>query len=167
MAALDGGIIPFNNAQDTQCYNYSLPYSFDRVPSIAISVHDFEAEPSNGLYFFIKPIHSESLSFVPIVIRTQWSYTQWTHITFSFLAEDRDDIESGYFQIDSGYLSSCDSEKSISAVLPFRNSYSQGVEVHHNVFLHGFEIASSKNPDGTHSPFELQILGTTSSSHGI
>ena len=28
----NGGIIPFVDGQDTQCYNYSLPYAFIRVP---------------------------------------------------------------------------------------------------------------------------------------
>ena len=47
----------------------------------------------------------------------------WSQIQFSFLAEDRDDIETGYYQIDSGYLSSCESEKSISTILPFQGRF--------------------------------------------
>ena len=30
------GIVPLIRGQDVQCYNYSLPYSFARVPEIAI-----------------------------------------------------------------------------------------------------------------------------------
>jgi len=87
----------------------------------------------------VKPLHSESLGFVPIVVRTQWHYTQWTQISFTFLAEDRVDIETGYYLLDSGYLSSCDSGKSISALLPFQNIYPKnGQTVVHRVFLHGF-----------------------------
>ena len=32
------GIIPFVKGQDVQCYNHSLPYSFARVPEIAIGM---------------------------------------------------------------------------------------------------------------------------------
>ena len=32
------GIIPFVKGQDVQCYNHSLPYSFARVPEIAIGI---------------------------------------------------------------------------------------------------------------------------------
>lgn len=59
---------------------------------MAIAVHDYESEKSRGIFFFIKPLHSETLSSVSFVIRTQWSYTQWTQITFSFIAEDRNDL---------------------------------------------------------------------------
>ena len=30
------GIVPLIRGQDVQCYNYSLPYPFARVPEIAI-----------------------------------------------------------------------------------------------------------------------------------
>ena len=30
------GIIPLVKGQDVQCYNYSLPYAFARVPEVAI-----------------------------------------------------------------------------------------------------------------------------------
>ncbi len=90
--ALGGGTIPIQDGLDTQCYNYSLPYAFNYVPDVAISVFDFEAETSNSLFFFIKTIRSASLGIVPFVVRTQATYTQWNRITFSFLAEDRNDI---------------------------------------------------------------------------
>lgn len=48
---------------------------------------------------------------IPFVIRTQWAYTQWSKISFTFLAEDREDMESGYYQIDSGSLSGCTNSK--------------------------------------------------------
>ena len=32
------GLIPLVEGQDVQCYNYSLPYSFASVPSVAIGM---------------------------------------------------------------------------------------------------------------------------------
>ena len=32
----EGGIVPLVNSQDSQCYNYSLPYAFIRVPEVSI-----------------------------------------------------------------------------------------------------------------------------------
>jgi len=52
------GIIPFVKGQDVQCYNHSLPYSFARVPEIAIALHDFEAEKTDDLFFSVKPVKS-------------------------------------------------------------------------------------------------------------
>ena len=48
------------------------------------------------------------------------------------------DIESGYYQVDSGILSSCDNGKSINILLPFRNKYSNGLKIKYSLFLHGF-----------------------------
>ena len=72
-----------------------------------LAIHDFEVQKTNDLFFSIKPIKSESLAFVPLIIRTQWKYTSWTKISFTLLAEDRADFEAGYYQIDSGMLGGC------------------------------------------------------------
>ena len=120
-------MIPINDGQDAQCYNYSLPYAFNTPPDVAISVHSFDADPSNHLFFFIKAIHSDSLSFLPFVVRTQWPYTQWTQISFTFLAEDRNDIEAGYYQVDTGPLSGCETGKNVDILLPFRSDFRRGM----------------------------------------
>lgn len=96
------------------------------------------------MYFYIKPIHSESTSFISFVIRTQWPYTKWNYIHFSFIAEDRLDLESGYYQIDTGSLSSCENGKLIDILLPFKSIYQNGIQIKHNLFLHGFEISTIK-----------------------
>ena len=70
-------------------------------------MHDFESRASNDLFFSIKNLDSESLAFVPFLIRTHWKYTSWTQIGFSFIAEDRKDVETGYYQVDSGSLGGC------------------------------------------------------------
>lgn len=90
--ALGGGTIPIQDDIDTQCYNYTLPYTFNTAPEVAISVYNFEAEASNNLFFYIKTIRSTSIVTIPFVVRTQSSYTQWNSISFNFLAEDRNDI---------------------------------------------------------------------------
>ena len=77
-----------------------------------------------------------------MVIRTQWAYTSWVQITFSFLAEDRSDMEVGYYQIDSGNLSDCDNGKQIQVLLPFRSIFLPGSPINTHLFLHGFEITT-------------------------
>lgn len=32
-------LVPFRRGQDVQCYNYSLPYQFSKVPQVAICTH--------------------------------------------------------------------------------------------------------------------------------
>ena len=48
------GLLPLVNGQDIQCYNYSLPYKFSRIPEIAIAVEKFGSEKSDDLFFAIK-----------------------------------------------------------------------------------------------------------------
>lgn len=104
-----------------------------------LAVHDFEARASTDLFFSIKPIQTDSLTSVPFIIRTHWKYTYWNKIIFSFIAEDRKDFESGYYQIDSGLLGGgCSSSKNIQVLLPFRNIGLQNGLINHNLFLHGF-----------------------------
>lgn len=86
------GIVPLIRGQDVQFYNYSLPYSFARIPCAAIAIHDFHALPSDNVFFSIKPIKSESRSYLPLLIRTHWKYTSWEKISFSILVEDRLDL---------------------------------------------------------------------------
>ena len=57
---------------------------------------------------------------------------------FSFIAEDRVDIESGYYQIDSGVLASCSSGKEAQVLLPFKATFQGGISITQSIFLHGF-----------------------------
>lgn len=107
-------IIPLDPEEDVQCYNYSLPYEFTKYPEVTVgttfpnsAIHDFQAESTNHLFLSIKTIPVESLSYVSFIIRTPWRYTNWQKISFSFLAEDRKDIEVGSVQIDPGKLGGC------------------------------------------------------------
>ena len=108
------------------------------MPEVGIAVHDFESEPSRNIFFYIKPVRTDSLSAIPFVVRTPWAYTSWVLIGFSFLAEDRADLETGYYQIDSGSLSGCENGKQIQVLLPFRNTYAPSSSIKHYLFLHGF-----------------------------
>jgi len=103
---------------------------------------------------------------IPFLIRTHWRYTFWSRIAFSFIAEDRKDFESGYYQVDSGSLGSCESGKNIQVILPFRRIQSNGF-IKHNIFLHGFEISSQKYNADTMSPFEVQLAESSTNSSGI
>ena len=119
------------------------------------------------MFYFIKPLQTDSKAFVPFVIRTQWAYTRWTRISFSFIAEDRKDFESGYYQIDSGLLSGCASGKEIKVLLPFRSLFMPGKEIMHVVFLHGFEISTMPFSQNRRSPFEIQLTLTSTNTSGI
>ena len=116
-------------------------------------MHDFESRPTNELFFSVKPIESQSLGNVPFLVRTQWRYTYWNKIVFSFLAEDRKDLEASYYQVDAGALGGCGSGKSIQVLLPFRRLGLQPGKINHNLFLHGFEISAQKYGDNSYSPF--------------
>ena len=167
IAAFNGGIIPLFEEEDSQCYNHTLPYAFKAAPEVAISVHDFESQASRSIFFFIKPLRSESTNSIPFVVRTQWAYTSWVHIGFSFLADDRNDIELGYYQIDSGTLSGCELGKQIQVLLPFKNVYTAAPPINHYMFLHGFEISTVVSGQGARSPFEIQISASQANISGI
>lgn len=112
-------------------------------------------------------MQTDSVSTVPFLIRTHWRYTFWTKITFSFLAEDRKDFESGYYQVDSGSLGGCEAGKNIQVILPFRRIGLQPGFINHAVFLHGFEISSQRYNADTMSPFEIQIADSSTNTSGI
>jgi hypothetical protein len=73
---------------------------------------------SNDLFFSIKAVNSDNNGVIPFVTRTQWGYTRWVKISFSFFAEASDRIVAGYYQIDTATLSSCISGKQIIAFIP-------------------------------------------------
>ena len=122
---------------------------------------------TTDLFFSIKPVRSDSLAYVPFLIRAQWSHTTWTKIGFSFIAEDRNDVESGYYQVDTGSLGSCSAGKEIEVLLPFRKMNSSGANINHTLFLHGFEMSVQKYNETTYSPFEVQIANSNANSSGI
>lgn len=79
---------------------------------------------------------SDGKTVIPFVVRTQLGYTRWTRISFSFFAESSSQIEAGYYQIDTGSLSSCISGKSIVAFIPLS---SQNIALSSAItFLSGF-----------------------------
>jgi hypothetical protein len=105
------------------------------------------------VFFYIKPLRTDSLAFLPFVVRTQWAYTHFTKISFSFIAEDRVDFESGYFQIDSGLLAGCSSGKEIKVLMPFQTTFIPGPNINHILFLHGFEITTMPFSSNQRSPY--------------
>ena len=113
-------------------------------------------------------MQTDSKTSVPFLVRTHWKYTYWNKIVFSFIAEDRSDFESGYYQVDSGLLGGgCTLNKNIQVLLPFRNIYSQPGLISHNLFLHGFEISSQRYSANSTSPFEIQIVQSSTNTSGI
>lgn len=99
-------------------------------------------------------------------MRTYWKYTEWKKISFTLFVEDKSEFESGYYQVDTGSLGGCEPGKTIQTLLPFR-SISQVSKLHHNVFLHGFEISSQLYSAQSKSPFEIQIVDSVTNSSGI
>lgn len=81
---------------------YIIPY---------LAVNGLQSQYTSNLFFSIKAVSSDSNSVIPFVIRTQWAYTSWNKIAFSFVAEASQQIEAGYYQIDTATLSACFSGK--------------------------------------------------------
>lgn len=82
-----GSAVRLVSGVDVQCYNYTLTTVFNCTPNVAIAVNDLNSQYSPNIFFSVKAVASDSDSIIPFVIRTQWGYTRWTRITFSFLAE--------------------------------------------------------------------------------
>jgi hypothetical protein len=107
---------------------------------VAIAVSDFQSQYSPHLFFSIKAVNSDSTGVIPFIVRTHWGYTQWTKLTFSFFAEASDQLDAGYYQLDTASLSACYSGKNIIGFLPFSGqAIAGGVAL---TFLSGFEISS-------------------------
>jgi hypothetical protein len=119
------------------------------------AVYDLQSQYSANQFFSVKPVRSDSYGIIPFMIRTHWKYTSWTKISFSFFAEDKGNIEAGFYQVDSGNLAGCNSGKDIHVLLPFRTNFKGAIQG--LTFLHGFEITSNKL-FGEDSPFEIQII---------
>lgn len=115
------------------------------------AVNDFQSQYSPNLFFSIKAVSSDNNGIIPFVVRTHWGYTQWSKITFSFLAEGSSQIEAGYYQIDTASLSSCISGKSIVAFIPFASQNAALTKA--LTFLNGFEISSISVNSSYLTPF--------------
>jgi cysteine-rich repeat protein len=110
-------------------------------------------------------VNSDSNGVIPFIIRTHWGYTQWTRISFSFLAEGSSQIEAGYYQIDTASLSSCNSGKSIAAFIPLT---SQNPALSAALtFLNGFEISSVSVNASYLTPFEVEVVVNSVTKQGI
>ena len=128
-------------------------------------VSDLQSAYSPSLFFSVKAIASDSNGIIPFVVRTHWGYTQWSKITFSFLAEGSSQLEAGYYQIDTGSLSSCSSTKSIAAFIPIVSQNAASTSA--LTFLNGFEISSLAVNSSYLTPFEVQVAVTSVSKQGI
>ena len=138
-------------------------------------MNKFSAQPSKDLYLLIKPLPSSNttvvsnslaLTTISFSVNLYQLYTKWTLVEFYFLAEDRTDVEAGYVMIDGGILGKCDTAKTASIFLPFKNQLVNQIEGY--VFLNGFEI-SSKAPSSTdkYSPLEVQLINKKVIATGI
>jgi hypothetical protein len=76
-------------------------------------------------------------------------------------------LESGYYQVDAGALTSCETGKEIKVLLPFKGLDTSKGSINHYLFLHGFEISTQNFSNTKRSPYELQIVGTSANYSGI
>lgn len=99
---------------------------------------DFSSQASNSLYIAVKYVRKQSagLNSFSFLIRTQWRYNQWNSFKFAFIAEQRNDIEVGMYQIDTGILAGCTTQKALQIFLPFRTNFTSNPTV--QIFLTGF-----------------------------
>lgn len=104
------------------------------------------------------------MTAVDFLIRTQWKYTQWTLITFSFFAEDVSNIEANSFNIDTASLAGCSDSNQVNVVLPYKNQGFTPIKAF--TFLNGFEITSVNN-FGSSTPFEVQVINVAIVATGV
>ena len=116
------------------------------------------------IFFSVRTTKSDKLTAIDFLIRTQWKYTTWTMISFSFIAEDQSGIEANFFSIDTTALAGCSTSNIVNVILPFKVQGFAAVKT--LTFLHGFEVTSVMN-SGSNSPFEVQIINVSSNSAGI
>lgn len=64
-------------------------------------------------------------------------------------------------------LGGCEPGKSIQVLLPFRQIGLKPGNINHNLFLHGFEISVQRYNETTLSPFEIQLVDSSTNSSGI
>ena len=98
-------------------------------------------------------------------MRTQWGYTRWSRISFSFLAEASSQLGAGYYQVDTASLSACFSGKEIVTFIPFIDSTLKAPKA--LTFLNGFEISSVGVNSSYSTPFEVQLLSNNITAQGI
>lgn len=122
-------------------------------------------DPSNNLFFSIKAVNSDSNSVIPFIVRTQWGYTRWTKISFSFFAEASAQINAGFYQINTASLSGCASGKEIIAFIPLTDCSISGPKA--LTFINGFEISSISVNSSYLTPFEVQLVSNSVSQTGI
>lgn len=99
---------------------------------------------------------SDQYSIIPFVIRTQWGYTRWSRISFSFVAETSNQLEAGYYQVDTSTLSACFSGKQIVAFIPFQNQ--NPVFRSAITFFNGFELSSMSINSTYRTPYEVALM---------
>lgn len=110
-------------------------------------------------------MNSDSNSVIPFIVRTHWGYTKWSKITFSFLAEASNQLDAGYYQIDTASLSACFSGKEIVAYIPFTSCSVKSPKA--LTFLNGFEVTSIGVNNTYNTPFEVQLLSNNVTAQGI
>ena len=84
---------------ESQVYNYSLSSAFSNGPSVIVGLSAFSSTASSFMMLAIKPMPITSLTSLSFLVRYYFKYTSWTLISFHFLAEDRTDLDSNYFEI--------------------------------------------------------------------
>ena len=130
-----------------------------------LAVNNLLSVSGNNLFFSIKALSSDSNGVIPFVVRTQWGYTRWSRISFSFLAEASSQLDAGYYQVDTASLSACFSGKEIVAFIPFISSTIKSPRA--LTFINGFEVSSVSVNSSYSTPFEVQLLSNNVSSQGI
>ena len=121
------------------------------------AINGFGVNPSNVIYFSVRPLLVTSAVAIPFQVRTQWRYAYWNTITINFLAETRQDIDAGTRIIDAG-LSPCSAQSSSTISLYYANT---GSYTNISVFLSGFEASSSN------SVIDIRISGVNQVGSGF
>lgn len=78
--------------QDLYTYVYSLPLPFRRPPTVAIAINNLQSNYSQSFSFSVKFINTQNKQNLTFVAKIDHKISNWTKLSFNFLAETRDDI---------------------------------------------------------------------------
>ena len=122
----------------------------------------FEASPTADLVYYVRPNPSPVvLNSISFQVRTPWKLGQFSKLTVSFMAENRNDIELGSRVIDSAFVGGC-GQKSQQFSFNFGRAQSITPTTVVRLFLNG--ISESTNGG---SPFELRLTSLSPNSQGV
>lgn len=103
---------------------------------------------------------STALNSISFQVRTPWRLSQWSKLSISFMAENRNDLQLGSRRIDSAFIGGC-GPRSQQMSINFDQAINVSPSTVVRLFLHG--VSSSSNGG---SAFELRLSNVAPNAQG-